>query len=76
MFSVYSKKLRDEAETVKSVLVTHDQVRSLIYGSDGVVIPSQGGDHLASLRTTAPPLLPWRIYDHVRITLTPVTSIR
>lgn len=64
MFSIYSKTLRDEAETVKSVLATHDQVRSLIYGSDGVAVPSHGDDPLASIKATAPLLLPWRIYDH------------
>ena len=64
MFSTYSEKLREEAETIKSVLMTHDQIRSLIYSSDGAVIPSAGSDPLVSLKATAPSLLPWRIYDH------------
>jgi len=64
VFSIYSKKLRDEAETIKSVLATHDQIRSLMYSSDGVIIPSAGVDPLVILKATAPPLLAWRIYDH------------
>lgn len=66
MFSIYTDKLRNEVATIQSALTTHDRVRALVYSPEETALPAASGgpDLLSPLKTNAPPLLAWRIYDH------------
>lgn len=66
MFSALTERLRSEVEAVKSVLATHDQIRTFLNVADGAPkeVEHAGEGALAQIRTNTPSLISWRTYDH------------
>src|SRR5206468_11465825 len=66
MFSEFTERLAAEIQTIKAALTTHEALRALLFGVEGMPPETAAaeGDRLTGLRASAPPLLPWRIYDH------------
>ena len=78
MFSSFTSRLHSEVETIKTVLDTHDRLRSLLFSPEfdpivseqvreegGVLVPQdQVRESLRQARVTGPSKPAWHIYDH------------